>query len=350
LERRLAGRADLRVIGNIMPTLERGQPTLLTDALDELYVQHKAGLQRGFQAVASACACPPISTARALGLTWSILADIRHEPILGLDIGAATTIAGLALPGRPCHIWVEPSLGIGGHAATVVAEAGRDKVAGWLADPAILTVRAIARRGRTFTQDHEEADLTLAGALGRAAGSLTLQRFRQGTRADVDAAGTVVVSGGLVQAGTPDDALLLTLDTVQPTGIVNVLADRGGWLTQAGAIAALSPEMAQTIITAFAEHPLATVVALGGQLRVGEALARAELTSPDGRHQAIVEGGQLCRLPLAPGQKGELTIWPLVRHATIAGVGSRPVHQHVVGSELGVVVDGRGRPVPARYP
>jgi hypothetical protein len=90
---------------------------------------------------------------------------------------------------------------------------------------------------------------------------------------------------------------------------------------------------------------LATVVAPVGAARAGTPVLRARMLSDTGgESRSEVKAGSLEVMSLAPGETGRLQLQPL--HRTDIGWGpGRSGSVQVSGGLLGVVLDGRGRPL-----
>jgi hypothetical protein len=124
-----------------------------------------------------------------------------------------------------------------------------------------------------------------------------------------------------------------------------VLLDRSGLLPLLGAAAERNSLLPVQVIGNGAFLSLATVISFVGQASEGTTIARAQLVYDNGAEaRADVKSGNLELMPLAPGQSGRLSIHP--RHGINAGFGAgRAGTVPVSGGALGVVFDGRGRPI-----
>jgi hypothetical protein len=90
---------------------------------------------------------------------------------------------------------------------------------------------------------------------------------------------------------------------------------------------------------------LGTCVAPIGQGKDGERCADYAITFPDGRvDKGFLSFGDLRLIPLASGQKASITIQPAKQVNLGAGAGVA-VTREVHGGVVGLLLDGRGRPL-----
>ena len=194
----------------------------------------------------------------------------------------------------------------------------------------------------------------LAQAVARQALYLTMQAARRDYPRPAQAvkAGLlpffepIIASGGaLADAPTPAHGLLLLLDAVQPTGIATIIVDRGNLLPLLGAAAERNSILPVQVLDSGAFQSLGTVVSLIGSAAEGAPIARAQLIYENGAEAlADIKYGNLELLPLPHGQDARLNLQP--RHGINAGFGpGRAGTLTVSGGIMGVVFDGRGRPL-----
>jgi hypothetical protein len=99
------------------------------------------------------------------------------------------------------------------------------------------------------------------------------------------------------------------------------------------------------VLESGAFQSLGTVVSVTASAAYGSLVARARMVYDDGHEaQAEVKYGSIEILPLANGQSAKLTLQP--SHGTDVGFGTgRGGMVRVSGGAMGVVIDGRGRPL-----
>jgi len=161
----------------------------------------------------------------------------------------------------------------------------------------------------------------------------------------------VVGTGGGLTDADPRQAGLLLLDAAQPAGLTFLALDAQGIMGHLGALAAAFPADAETVLAGEWLTALGTCVApvkrgVWDWVRPGSRLASVILRRGPGGGEARTSlvAGSLKRLALAPGEVGQLEISPARDQDFGAGPGQR-VRAEVAGGVLGVILDGRGRPL-----
>lgn len=360
----LSGRAELMVVDNVRPALDAERLTGCRQEVARLYAERVLPKLPGSEALRRLSAAPLRATCDAAGLMARFVAERYGRSVLALDIGAASTTAHLASPGR-YHPTVLGGVGVGQGLGAVLAERGLAGLARWLPfaeSERELTHRLLNKMLRPHMLPVTREDLLLEHAAAREALALALEALRDerpGLAYDL-----VIVGGAtLAHAPHPSLAALTVLDALQPTTEQSVLAielhlDALGLLGACGALAYADPDAALTLFERdlLRNTPLATCVVTLGEGRPGDLALEAELLTTGGGAQRVrVAHGQIARLPLAVGQTAQLVLRPaggvrIGRNAPGAEVASEQAA--IMGSALGVVIDARGRPLhlPAAAP
>ncbi len=151
--------------------------------------------------------------------------------------------------------------------------------------------------------------------------------------------------GALSDAARPGYGLLLLLDTLQPVGVTTVILDQNNLLPLLGVAAAQNNILPVQVIESGAFLSVGTVVVPVVSAHYGTPILRATLTYANGSEARVdLKFGGLESLPLSSGESGKLTIQCL-RGADIGFGPGRGGTIPVTGGALGVVFDGRGRPL-----
>ena len=146
-------------------------------------------------------------------------------------------------------------------------------------------------------------------------------------------------------APTPGQGLLLLLDSIQPVGVSTIILDRNNLLPLLGAASVRNSLLPVQILESGAFQSLGTVVSVIASANVGEQVVRARLTYDNGTETlADVKFGNLEVLPLPAGESAKLTLQPQ-RGANVGFGPGRGGTVPVSGGSMGVVIDGRGRPL-----
>jgi MutL protein len=152
--------------------------------------------------------------------------------------------------------------------------------------------------------------------------------------------------GALSDASRPGQSLLLLLDSLQPVGISTVILDQNNLLPLLGAAAAQNNILPVQVIESGAFLSVGTVVVPVVSANYGTPILRATLTYDSNGTETRVDlkYGSIETLPLSSGETGKLTIQCL-RGADVGFGPGRGGVISVTGGALGVVFDGRGRPL-----
>jgi hypothetical protein len=155
----------------------------------------------------------------------------------------------------------------------------------------------------------------------------------------------LISGGGIVHMPRPGLALLTVLDGVQPVGISTILLDANRAAPAIGAVAGVKPLAAASSLAAGTLVPLGTVISPVGKGRHGEIITRMHIAYEDGGELEVeARYGEIEIWPLLPGQKATLTLKPNRRFDVGLGMG-RGGKVQALGGMIGLVVDGRGRPL-----
>jgi hypothetical protein len=353
----LSGRAELTIVDNVRPALDVERLDPARRALTRRYNDHILPKLPGMAALRRLSATPLYAASDAVSLMTRFVAERYERATLTLDAGSASSAVYLHSQGHFSPV-VLGGVGTGYGASAVLAERGLAAIARWLPFPIgerDLIHWLLNKMLRPQVQPTTREDVLIEHAVAREALTLALQALwdeRPGAPYDL-----VVAGGGvLAHAPHPGLAALTILDALQPSSEETMLAvelhlDTLSLMGACGALAFTAPDPALTLFERdlLGNTPLATcVVALGGG-RSGETAIEAELNIVGGGAQRItVQHGQIGRLALPIGQKGQITLRPSggVRIGrNVAGTEVRSDVAAISGSALGLIVDARGRPL-----
>jgi hypothetical protein len=241
--------------------------------------------------------------------------------------------------------------GVGAGAGAVLRAAGVPNILRWLTsgvDENGVREYAAMRmlRPRMIATTPTERDLEYAFARE----ALRLAQHAPGSRlAGLHPIDVLMGTGGVL-ANVPHPALaaLLLLDALQPRGITSIVIDPASLATMLGAAAPLAPDLAAEVTESDAvAQLLGSVISVGGMPAAGSSTVRVVLERADGRK--VIEEvafGSMVRLPLGPGERALLSLYPSATLDVGLGPGQQArASEPIEGGTLGVVVDARGRPL-----
>jgi hypothetical protein len=140
-------------------------------------------------------------------------------------------------------------------------------------------------------------------------------------------------------------AVLVTIDAIQGSGLYAVAADAYGVLPLLGALAPQEPEIAVQILEGGVLVDVGWVISSRGRAHEGaKALHVRVNTEAGGEYRIDGAYGELITVPLAPGTPARLTLEPS-RGCDVGFGAGRGKTIAVHGGAVGLVVDLRGRPL-----
>ncbi len=146
-------------------------------------------------------------------------------------------------------------------------------------------------------------------------------------------------------ASRPGQSLLLLLDGLQPVGITTIILDQNNLLPLLGVAASLNNILPVQVLESGAFLSVGTVVSPVASARYGASILKARLSYDNGAEAPIdLKMGSIETLPLGNGETGKLTI-QTARGVDVGFGPGRGGSIPISGGSLGVVFDGRGRPL-----
>ena len=395
VKRVLGERTALHLTENLRPILERENLGPARHVIHDLFLEHVMAQAPGYSKLMSWTAAPIIPTPAAVGRIMQAIARRRGIDVLGVDIGGATTDvfsvfhtagdgqsdpapdsgAQDATEGGPTPVFnrtVSANLGMSYSISNVLAEASLENVVRWIPfdiDEADLRDRIKNKMIRPTTIPHMLEELQIEHAVAREALRLALVQHRElavglkgvqseRTLSDVfdqEATGEslvdmmvldlLVASGGVLShAPSRAQTAAMLVDAFQPEGVTQLAVDSIFMMPHLGVLASVDEPAAAEVFERDCIIYLGTCVAPSGDGKPGDVCATYELHLPDGPVRGELRCGELRLLPLGDGEEAEMTISP----ARGRNAGSGPGQEHrarVRGGVVGLILDGRGRPL-----
>ena len=136
----------------------------------------------------------------------------------------------------------------------------------------------------------------------------------------------------------------MLIDAFEPQGVTRLAVDSIFMMPQLGVLATVHEEAATEVFDRDCLVPLGTCIAPVAAGRVKGALARVTIGLPEGERTLDIEPGQLTRIPLDRDTPASCEIEPAKKVDCGAGPG-KALRVEVHGGEVGLLLDGRGRPL-----
>ncbi|MFA6108883.1 MAG: glutamate mutase L [Candidatus Latescibacterota bacterium] len=371
IEEVLGSRAALTVTENLRPVLERENLGPARHVIHELFLEHVMAQAPGYRKLMTWTGAPIMPTPGAVGNIIHTIAQRQGINVIGVDIGGATTDV-FSVFGEVFNRTVSANLGMSYSISNVLVEAGLANILRWVPfplDEADLRDRIKNKMIRPTTVPQLLEELQIEQAIAREALRLAFVQHRQlavglkgvqteRTLSDVfdqSASGASLIrmmnldllvgSGGVLShAPRRAQAAAMLIDAFQPEGVTRLAVDSIFMMPHLGVLATVDEKAATEVFERDCLIYLGTCVAPVGKGKLGEVCATYEIGLPDWSRSGQLRVGELQRLPLSADQEARVVLRPT--RGWDAGNGRGQELQVVVkGGVVGLVLDGRGRPL-----
>ncbi len=362
---------DLHITENIRPVLERENLGPAREEIQKLFLEHVMAQAPGYRKLVTMTGAPIMPTPAAVGLLMHTVAKHQHINVLGVDIGGATTDVFSVVEGT-FNRTVSANLGMSYSISNVLAEAGVENIRRWVPfDVEEGTLRDAIKNKmiRPTTIPQQLNDLKIEHALAREAlrrafeqhktlvtGLKGVQKKRtisssfaaapeQTTLIDMANIDLLIGSGGVLShAPRRAQAMLILIDAFEPTGVTRLAVDSIFMMPHLGVLSQVNEQAAHEVFLRDCLVDLGTCISPVNRGKPGTKAFDYTITSDDGVAKGTVMVGQI-RLERVPqGTMVALEVHP-GRGVDIGEGAGRPVRAQVRGGVVGIVFDGRGRPL-----
>jgi len=370
---------DLDITDNIRPVLERENLEPCRDKIHDLFMEHVMQQAPGYKKLMSWTDAPIMPTPSAVGSLIEMIAEKENITVVGVDIGGATTDIFSVFQGK-FNRTVSANLGMSYSICNVLVESGLDNVLRWVPfdiDRKELTNRIGNKMIRPTTVPQSLEELIIEQAIAREALRLSfiqhkefatslkgIQKERTISDAfDQSSSGESLVnmmdldllvgSGGVLShAPRRAQCARMLIDSFNPEGITQLAVDSIFMMPQLGVLANIEKEdLAEEARIAALEvfHKdclirLGTCITPVGKAKAGAIVLTVEFSMPDGnkiRHE--LKKDELFRID-APYEPIKAVLTPSNKMDIGAGKGE-PIETTVYGGVVGLILDGRNRPI-----
>ncbi|MEX5214863.1 MAG: glutamate mutase L [Nitrospiraceae bacterium] len=369
----LGPKTALVLAPNIRPRLEEEHLAPARDKIHELFLEHVMKEAPGYRKLIEMAGAPIMPTPAAVGLIMEKIAKRQQINLLGVDIGGATTDVFSVFDGV-FNRTVSANLGMSYSVSNVLVEAGIPNIMRWVPftiDEQTLRNRIKNKMIRPTTIPQTLDELMIEHAIAREALRLALvhhkslatglkgirqQRTisdifeqRQTGRSLIDMLrlDLIVGSGGILShAPRRVQSMLMMVDAYEPLGFTMLSVDSIFMMPHLGVLSTVNEQAATDVFLRDCLIYLGTCVAPIGQGRTGETCADYRVTFSDGRspESGRLAFGELILIPLAHEHPATIALMPDPSFDVGEGKG-QPVTREVRGGIVGLLLDGRGRPL-----
>jgi uncharacterized protein (TIGR01319 family) len=368
----LGEKAALEIAENIRPVLERENLAPARNKIHDLFLEHVMAQAPGYKKLIEMAGASIMPTPAAVGLIMETIAKREQINLIGVDIGGATTDVFSVFDGR-FNRTVSANLGMSYSISNVLAEAGLANIMRWVPftiDEQTLRNRIKNKMVRPTTIPQTLDELQIEHAIAREALRLALihhkslatslkgvqqertisdvfeQQTSGQTLIDMLKLDLIVGSGGILShAPRRVQSMMLMVDAYEPLGFTQLSVDSIFMMPHLGVLSTINEKAATDVFVRDCMVYLGTCVAPVSQGKEGERCVDYEIAFPDGRvEKGALLFGELKLLPLSHEQEAKVTIDPAKRVNVGAGPGV-PMTKEVRGGVVGLLLDGRGRPL-----
>lgn len=375
----LGDMVDLDVVENIRPVLERENLEPSRDKIHDLFMEHVMQQAPGYKKLMSWTDAPIMPTPGAVGSLIEMIAEKENITVVGVDIGGATTDIFSVFEGK-FNRTVSANLGMSYSICNVLAESGLDNVLRWVPfdiDRKELTNRIGNKMIRPTTVPQSLEELFIEQAIAREALRLSFKQHKEfavglkGVQTertisdafDQSSSGQSLVnmmdldllvgSGGVLShAPRREQSAKMLIDSFMPEGITQLAVDSIFMMPQLGVLANidkedLADEARKAALEVFHKDcliRLGTCITPVGIAKSDEIIASIEMIFPNGSTiKQDLKKNDFLRIE-APYEAIKTTINPIKRMNVGAGPGE-PIVTEIYGGVVGIILDGRDRPI-----
>ena len=368
----LGEKSALVVTDNIRPVLEKENLAPARNKIHDLFLEHVMQQAPGYKKLIEMAGAPIMPTPAAVGLIMETIAKREHLNLIGVDIGGATTDVFSVFEGV-FNRTVSANLGMSYSISNVLAEAGLANIMRWVPftiDEQTLRNRIKNKMIRPTTIPQTLDELQIEHAISREALRLALihhkslatglkgvqqertisdvfeQQTSGKTLIDMQKLDLIVGSGGILShAPRRIQAMLMMIDAYEPLGFTRLSVDSIFMMPHLGVLSTINEQAATDVFLRDCMIYLGTCIAPIGRGKDGEVCADYEIVFPDGKTvKDRLKFGELRLYPLESGKKANVTLQPAKSVNLGSGAGGA-VTREVFGGAVGLLFDGRGRPL-----
>lgn len=366
----LDDRTALIITENLRPVLERENLMPARHKIHDIFLEHVMQQAPGYPKLMKMVGAPIMPTPAAVGTMTEKFAKANDYNVLAVDIGGATTDVFSVFTGV-FNRTVSANLGMSYSISNVMAEAGLPNLLRWLPfdmDEQDLRNRLKNKMIRPTTIPQTVEELQVEHAVSREALRLAFEQHKalavglkgvQQERSISDAFDQtssgqslislmhldyIIGSGGIL-AHSPrrTQSMMMMIDAYQPEGVTMFAVDSIFMMPHLGVLSQISEKAALDVFYHDCLVRLGTCVAPRGLAKEGAAILDWELIPEGGKPvSGSLRFGELIHLPFEQA-KGKLVLKPAKGFDVGAGPGNSR-EAKCEGGQVGLILDGRGRP------
>ncbi len=365
---------DIHITDNLRPRHDVEDLGPARHAIHDLFMNHVMAQAPGYRELMKWVDTSIMPTPSAVGQMIRLVSEHYDTNVVGVDIGGATTDVFSSFDETFTRT-VSANLGMSYSICNVLEESGFDNIVRWIPfgmDRAKVSDWIANKMVRPTTIPQTTYQLVLEQALAREAlrlsflhhkslakkvGHQQVSVFQKGPSdlekssgrdvVDMMKLGMLVGSGGVLShAPRRQQAALMLLDSFQPEGVTELAVDSIFMMPHLGVLSTVHPDIAAEVFDKDCLVRLGTSIAPVGPAKPGAVLATVDISMLGGKPiQKQVIAGEIEILPLDVGQEAVCKVHPKGRNTDVGAGGGRSMEAVVRGGLVGIILDGRGRPI-----
>lgn len=367
----LGEKTALYIVDNIRPSLDTENLHPAREKIHDLFLEHVMQQAPGYSKLMKMTDAPIVPTPGAVGMLIERVAKMENIEVLGVDIGGATTDVFSVFKGI-FNRTVSANLGMSYSISNVMVEAGIENIMRWLPfkiNPyslknrirnkmirpttipqmleGLIVEQAIAREAlRLSLEQHKMFATELKGVQRGGDISRAIEDVEEYTLVNMMTLDLIIGSGGVLShAPRRVQSALMMIDAFQPRGITKLAVDSIFMMPHLGVISTINEEAAWQVFDRDCLIRLGTVVAPVVVEKPGKTILRAKVEYPDGKVEEVdLRFGDIIKVDLPLGIKAKVYLEP-IRGADVGEGRGRKYMAEVEGGVVGLIFDGRGRPL-----
>jgi uncharacterized protein (TIGR01319 family) len=363
---------DVHTVPNLRPRHDVEHLGPARNAIHDLFMNHVMAQAPGYGELMEWVDASIMPTPGAVGSMVDLAARTFGFSVIGVDIGGATTDVFSSFEDTFTRT-VSANLGMSYSVCNVQEEAGFENILRWVPfavdreEMANLTANKMVR---PTTIPQTLYQLVVEQALAREALRLSFAHHKELAKkvetqevgvfrrndagvskssgrdvVDMARLGMLIGSGGVLShAPRRQQAALMLLDAFQPIGVTRLAVDSIFMMPHLGVLASVYPDIAAEVFEKDCLVPLGTAIAPMGSAKPGAVMATVKIDAPGVPVQSAIVSGEISVIELPKEREVSCIIEP-VRGCDVGAGKGRPLSARVRGGLVGLILDGRGRPI-----
>jgi uncharacterized protein (TIGR01319 family) len=360
----------VKVTENIRPILEIENVEPARNIIHEIFMEHVMSHAPGYEKLVRLVSVPVMPTPAGEGKMMRTIAEAYGINVLGVGLGGATTNIYSVYEGKFVRS-VSANLGMSYSIGNVLKSAGVKNIVRWLPFEIneselydrignkmirpttipqtledLLIEHAIAREAiRLGFQHHKSLARELKGVHRERTISDVFEQEVKETYIDMKKINMIIGTGGLL-SHTPrrQQAALILIDAFQAEGVVRLTVDSAFMMPHLGVLSTVHPRAALDVLEKDCLVRLGTAVVFSGTSEKDKIIGKVQLKTESETYSLDVKYGELYCIPIGLNVKANLQAKPENDFDVGAGKG-KTVTATLEGGVVGVIIDGRGRPL-----